>query len=186
MSGTFRAYEGHVRQLVNGHRLNHKRKTHQNSQLNRCHVKKQKLNYFASSNPHPPHSRAFGRKHGSVNSSMVFEWPGAYDCSTSFALRALSTCLRVKLHLSASRSRELNHRFRARSTGKPLWRDTRRDPLASRSGGILGGIHWRAALAGYWVGAWCRSIANADTNIKSNNPFLSGGEKLQNNKHRHI
>ena len=28
-------------------------------------------------------------------------------------------------------------------------RDTRRDPLASRSGGILGGIHWRAALAGY-------------------------------------
>ena len=53
-----------------------------------------------------------------------------------------------------------------------------RDPLASCSGGILGGIHWRAALAGYWVGAWCRSIANADSNIKSNNPFLSGGELL--------
>ena len=77
-------------------------------------------------------------------------------------------------------------------------------PLASRSGGILGGIHWRAALAGYWagsilggihcgellwrdhwrdalagywVGAWCRSIAHADSNIKSINPFLSGGEK---------
>ena len=87
-----------------------------------------------------------------------------------------------------------------------LWntqRDTRRDPLASRSGGILGGIHWPAALARYWagstgqqlwrdtrrdplascsggihwVGAWCRSIANADSNLKSNNPFLSGGEQ---------
>ena len=88
--------------------------------------------------------------------------------------------------------------YSAGSTGEPLWRDTRRDQLASRSGGILGGInwraalagylagstgerrdggiHWRAALAGYWVGAWCRSIANADSNIKSNNPFLSGGE----------
>ena len=61
--------------------------------------------------------------------------------------------------------------------GEPLWRDTRRDPLASCSGGILGGIHWRAALAGFWVGVWCRSIANADSNIKSNNPFLSGGEQ---------
>ena len=27
------------------------------------------------------------------------------------------------------------------------------------------------------MGAWCRSIANADSNIKSNNPFLSGGEQ---------
>ena len=51
---------------------------------------------------HPPHLRAYDR-------SMVFEWLGAYDCSTSFALRALSTCLCVKLHVSASRSRE--HRF---------------------------------------------------------------------------
>ena len=64
----------------------------------------------------------------------------------------------------------------AGSTGEQLWRDTRWDPL-SCSGGILGGIHCRAALAGYWVGAWCRSIANADSNIKSNNPFLSGGQK---------
>ena len=38
---------------------------------------------------------------------MVFEWLGAYDCSTSFAARALSTCLCVKPHLSASPSREL-------------------------------------------------------------------------------
>ena len=34
------------------------------------------------------------------------------QCQTSFALRALSTCLCVKLHLSASRARELKHRFR--------------------------------------------------------------------------
>ena len=32
-------------------------------------------------------------------------------------------------------------------------RDTRRDPLAGSSGGILGGIHWRAPLAGYWAGS---------------------------------
>ena len=63
----------------------------------------------------------------------------------------------------------------AGSTGGQLWQDTGRDPLASCSGGILGGIHWRAALAGYLVEA-CRSIANADSDIKSNNPFLSGGE----------
>ena len=69
------------------------------------------------------------------------------------------------------------------STGEPLWREGyRRDPLASSSGGIpggiLGGIHWRAALAGFWAGAWCRSIANADSNIKSNNPFLLRGEQI--------
>ena len=34
-------------------------------------------------------------------------------------------------------------------TGEQLWRDTGRDPLASCSGEILGGIHWRAALAGF-------------------------------------
>ena len=73
--------------------------------------------------------------------------------------------------------------YSAGSTGELLWdtqQDTRRDPLASCSGGIPCGIHWRAALAGYWVGAWCRSIANADSNIKSNNPFLSGGETMRN------
>ena len=42
--------------------------------------------------------------------------------------------------------------YSAGSTGEPLWRDTWRDPLASRSGGILG-IHWRAALAGHWAGS---------------------------------
>ena len=93
-------------------------------------------------------------------------------------------------------------------------RDTWRDPLASYSGilsgmlggihwraasysggilggihwraagGILGAIHWRAALAGYWVVAWRRSIANADSNITSNNPFLSGGKKQ--NKQRNV
>ena len=43
--------------------------------------------------------------------------------------------------------------YSAGSTGELLWRDTRRDPLASRSGEILGGIHWRAALAGYSAGS---------------------------------
>ena len=87
--------------------------------------------------------------------------------------------------------------YSARSNGEPLWRDTWWDPLSGsrrvsrqQSGspvdpaeyparaaghpaltGILGGLHWRTALAGYWVEAWCRSIANADSNIKSNNPF---------------
>ena len=61
--------------------------------------------------PRPFWVRAYDRERG-VNSSMVFERLGAYDCSTSFALRVLSTCLCVKLHLSASRSRELKHRFR--------------------------------------------------------------------------
>ena len=42
---------------------------------------------------------------------------------------------------------------RVGSTGELRWdtqRDTRRDPLA---GGMLGGIHWRAALAGYSAGS---------------------------------
>ena len=99
--------------------------------------------------------------------------------------------------------------YSAGSTGEPLWRDTGRDPMASRSGGILGGIQdtwrdhlaghsrdpleqlWRdtrrdplasSSLAGNWVGAWFRSIANADSNIKSNNPFLLGGEQPMKNK----
>ena len=159
-------------------------------------------NYFAWSNPHPPHSRAYDREHGCVNSSMVFERLGAYGCSTSFALRALSTCLCVKLHLPISRTQTSVPLTKP----SPFQKETRRgikrsclcaaqsnkhksitlsEPqgtlktrrLASCSGGTLGGIHWRAALAGCWVGAWCRSIANADSNIKSNNPFLSGGEQ---------
>ena len=36
------------------------------------------------------HELKYLREHGCVNSSMVFKWFGAYDCSTSFALRALS------------------------------------------------------------------------------------------------
>ena len=52
----------------------------------------------------------------------------------------------------------------AGSTREPLWRDTRRDPLASYyySGalsGILGGIHWRAALAGYSAGSTGEALA---------------------------
>ena len=46
--------------------------------------------------------------------------------------------------------------YSAGCTGKLLWRDTRRDLLASYSrilSGILGGIHWRAALARYSAGS---------------------------------
>ena len=56
------------------------------------------------------------------------------------------------------------------SVGGLLWWDTRRDPLASRSrsGGILGGIHWRAALAGYSAGStneqlWRDTTGRRDT-----------------------
>ena len=35
--------------------------------------------------------------------------------------------------------------YSAGYTGEPLWQDISRDLLASRSGGILGGVHWRAA-----------------------------------------
>ena len=77
--------------------------------------------------------------------------------------------------------------YSAGSTGEPLWRDTRpdllasrsgdtrRDPQASRSGGILGGIHWRAALAGDWAGfagallwrdtGWGRGVEASQTRI---------------------
>ena len=59
--------------------------------------KKTNNNYFTLSNPLPPHSRAYDREQGCVNSSMVFKRLGGYDCSTSFACRALSTCLRADL-----------------------------------------------------------------------------------------
>ena len=51
--------------------------------------------------------------------------------------------------------------YSARSTGKLLWRDARRDPLASCSGGMLGGIHWPAALAGYSAGHWRAALYSA-------------------------
>ena len=191
--------------------------------------KKQKQKKTNTSLRAIPTLHTHDRAHTCVNSNMVFEWLGAYDCSPSFALRALSG-IHWRAALAgysagsnheplwrdtrrdplASRSggilgstheplwrdtrrdplasssggilggihwRAALAEYWAGSTGEQLWRDTRRDPLASSSGGTLGGIHWRAALAGYWVGAWCRSIANADSNVKSNNPFLSGGEQ---------
>ena len=110
---------------------------------------------------------------------MVFEWLGAYDCSTSFALRALSTRLCVKLHLSASRSRgstgeywraaparywphtqQKIHRqgrysagYSARSTGGLLWWDTWRDPatLAGYSAACTGAT--LKLLPGYSAGS---------------------------------
>ena len=89
----------------------------------------------------------------------------------------------------------------ALSTGGLLWdtqRDTRRDALAGCSGGMLGGIgilHWRdtgqdplASRAGstgervpptgepLWRDTGRYPLASC-SNIKSNNPFLLGGEK---------
>ena len=51
----------------------------------------------------------------------------------------------------ASRSGRILAGYSAGSTGQQLWRDTGRDPLASSSGGT--GLHWRAALAGYSAGS---------------------------------
>ena len=51
-------------------------------------------------------------------------------------------------------------KYSAGSTGEPRWRDTRWDPLASRSGGLLGGIYWRAALAGYSAGSTGEPLGN--------------------------
>ena len=68
--------------------------------------------------------------------------------------------------------------YSAGSTGGLLWWDTWRDPLASRSGDTR-----RDPLASCFGGILGGgSVATADSNIKSNNPFLSGGEK----RHSHM
>ena len=60
---------------------------HQTARQSREREREKQKKYFASSNPHPPHSRAYDREHNCVNSSMVFKLLGAYDCSTSFSLK---------------------------------------------------------------------------------------------------
>ena len=151
-----------------------------------------KKHYFASSNPHPPHSRAYDHYNkflriletSTPNSHRPF-WTLSKTTSCSAGILARSTSeywpdtmhWRATLGYSARCSArstelvgysagppgELLWRYSAGSIGlwwdiirwdtrratRDLWLDTRRDPLASRSGGILGGIHWRAALAGY-------------------------------------
>ena len=74
-------------------------------------------------------------------------------------------------------------RYWAGSAGQLLWRDTRRDPLASCSGGILGGIHWRAALAGYSAGSTGEPLwrdTRRDPLASSSGGILAGstGEQL--------
>ena len=120
-----------------------------------------KSHNFASSNPHPPHSRACDRYNKFLR---------ILETSTPNSHRPFWTFGKTRLAGYWPDTRQ-------DPPAKGTQRDTRQDPLASRSGGILGGIHWREALAGFWVGAWCRSIANADSSIKPNNPFLSGGEQ---------
>ena len=63
------------------------------------------------------------------------------------------TC-EIHWRMLASRSGSILAGYSAGSNGTQ--RQTRRDPLASYSGilsGILGGIHWRAALVGYSAGS---------------------------------
>ena len=70
----------------------------------------------------------------------------------------------IHWRILASRSGSILAGYSEGSTGKGYSADTRRDPLASYSGilsrmlggccgGILGGIHWRATLAGYSAGS---------------------------------
>ena len=80
-------------------------------------------NYFASSNPHPPHSRAYDRYNKFLHT---------LETSTPNSHRPFWT-------LSKTRLASCSSGILAGSTDK-CWtkdRDTRRDPLA----GILGGIH---------------------------------------------
>ena len=131
--------------------------------------RKKQDNYFASSNPHPPHSRAYDRYNKFLR---ILDFDSKFPALLDIKQNQTGELLWRNtggIHWRKLASRLDNY-----------WPDTRqdppaRDPLTSRSGGILGRIHWRAALAGYLVGAW---IANADSNIKSNNPFLSGGELI--------
>ena len=146
-------------------------------------------NYFASSNPHPPHSRAYDcynkflrilqtstpkfksalldmkqnqtgellwRDTGEIHWRMLVSRSGSIlagylagstrdtqrdtrrDAVASYS--GILSGMLGRIHWCAAL---VEHS--AGSTGEPLWRDTRRGPLASRSGGILGGIHWRAA-----------------------------------------
>ena len=127
-----------------------------------CTIKKN-----ASSNPHPPHPRAYGR-HGCVNSSMVFEWLRVHDCSTNLA-RALSTCLCVKLDLCAmliDRQKQHKNITLSEPQGTNVECKPNSAPGGALSfGGMLAGTGeplWRAAggilraLARAWANPGCQ------------------------------
>ena len=68
--------------------------------------------------------------------------------------------------------------YSAGSTDELLWRDIRRDPLASHSGilsGILGGIHWRAVLVGYSAGSTGKPLWRRNPLASCSGGILGGG-----------
>ena len=109
--------------------------------------------YFASSNPHPPHSRAYDR-YNKLLRILETSTPNSHRPIWTLSKTRLAGYWRDPLANTGEPLRlDTGRILGAGSTGEPLWRDTRQDPLASRSGGILGGIYWRAALAGYSAGS---------------------------------
>ena len=101
-------------------------------------------NYFASSNLHPLHFRA----------NMKCE-PNCALGGTLSKTRLASCCGGILAGSTGKCWRAAPARYWPDTRQDPLARDTQRDtwrdPLASYSGilsGMLGGIHWRAALAG--------------------------------------
>ena len=94
--------------------------------------------HVASSNPHPPHSRAYDR--------ATLGYSAGYSAGSTGGLLQLKKrqnplASRSGTVLSGIYWRAALAGYSAGSTGEQLWRDT--GPLASCSGGILSGIHWR-------------------------------------------
>ena len=119
--------------------------------------------YFASSNPHPPHSRAYGRYNKFLR-ILETSTPNSRRPFWTLSKTRLASCsggagrILGRIHRQGilSGTRDPLAGCSDGSTGELLWRDTRRDPLASYSGilsGILGGTHWPAALVGYSEGS---------------------------------
>ena len=116
--------------------------------------KKKYKNYFASSNRHPPRSRAYGR-YNKILRILEISTPNSHEAKPDWRA-ALAGDWRGPLTNTGAPSRYWPYTrhgkgsgYSAGSTGEQVWRDTGRDPLSISSGRILGGIHWQAALAGY-------------------------------------
>ena len=160
------------------------------------------MKYFASSNPHPPHSRSYDcynkflripntstpNSHrpfwtlsktrqascsGGILAGSTGDEPLRFDTGRILGRQGIFSGILSGIHWQAALVGYL-----AGSTGEPLWRDTRRDPLASSSGGILGGIHWQTALAGYSAGSTGEQLwrdARRDPLATGYGGILSGG-----------
>ena len=123
--------------------------------------KKQK--YFASSNPHPSHSRAHDRYNkflriletSTPNSFWTLSKTRQASCSGGILAGSTGEYWRAApaRYWPDTRQDPLASYsgIFCGILGGLLWWDTRRDPLASYSGGIFGGIHWQDTL-GYSAG----------------------------------